>query len=213
MWQVNLKPPSHFLSPMVKARAKPDPTGVQMQLKVALLDIKPAIWRRLLVPATIKLPKLHTVLQLSFGWTNSHLHAFRLEEDSYEAIYADDWSQDFSGPGQRHDEKKFRLCDLLHAPDDFLIYEYDFGDSWQHEILVEKILPGATTKVVSCIAGARAGPPDDCGSIPGYENLVEAMADPEHPEREQLLEWLGRPYKPEAFSLVTLNKLLKGLKI
>ena len=141
MWQVNLKPPSHFLSPMVKARAKPDPTGVQMQLKVALLDIKPAIWRRLLVPATIKLPKLHTVLQLSFGWTNSHLHAFRLEEDSYEAIYADDWSQDFSGPGQRHDEKKFRLCDLLHAPDDFLIYEYDFGDSWQHEILVEKYFP------------------------------------------------------------------------
>jgi hypothetical protein len=67
--------------------------------------------------------------------------------------------------------------------------------------------------VVSCIAGARAGPPDDCGSIPGYENLVEAMADPEHPEREQLLEWLGRPYNPEAFSLVTLNKLLKGLKI
>ena len=146
---------------------------------------------------------------LSFG----HLHAFRLGDEAYEAIYAGGWNQDFSGPGQRHDERKFRLCDLLHAPGECLIYEYDFGDSWEHEILVEKILPGAPTKTVSCVGGARAGPPDDCGSIPGYENLVAAMADPRHPEREQLLEWLGRPYNPEAFNQVALNKLLKGLKV
>ena len=198
---------------MAKARPKPDPTGVQLQLKVSLLDIKPAIWRRLLVPAAIKLPQLHTVLQFSFGWTNSHLHAFRLGDDAYEAIYGDGDGQDFAGPGQRHDEKKYRLCDLVQAPDDSLIYEYDFGDSWLHEILVEKALPGATTKTVSCLAGARAGPPDDCGSIPGYETLVEAMADQEHPEREQLLEWLGRPYNPEAFNQAALNKFLKRLKI
>ena len=184
-----------------------------MQLKVSLLDIRPAIWRRLLVPATIKLPKLHDVLQLSFGWTNSHLHAFRLEEESYQAAFPDDWGADFAGMSKPHDEKKVRLCDLLHAKDDWLIYEYDFGDSWEHEILVEKLLPGVTDKVVTCLAGARAGPPEDCGSIPGYENLVEAMADPKHPERDQLLEWLGDPYDPEAFSLDTLNKYLKRLKI
>jgi hypothetical protein len=198
---------------MAKARAKLDPARVQLQLKVTLLDIKPAIWRRLLVPAAIKLPKFHTVLQIAFGWTNSHLHAFRLEDDSYEAIYPDDWGQDFFGPGQRRDEKKFRLCDLLHAPDDGLIYEYDFGDSWQHEVVVEKILPASGARFASCLAGARAGPPEDCGSVPGYENLVEAMADPEHPERQELLEWLGEPFDPDAFSVDRLNSLLRCLKI
>jgi len=198
---------------MAKTRAKFDPAPVQLQLKVTLLDIQPAIWRRLLVPAAIKLPKLHTVLQLAFGWTNSHLHSFRLEDDTYEAIYPDDWGQDISGPGQRHDEKKFRLCDLLHAPGDWLIYEYDFGDSWQHEVVVEKILPTAETRSASCHAGARAGPPEDCGGVPGYENLIEAMANPKHPEREELLEWLGEPFNPEAFSIPNVNRTLKRLKL
>ncbi len=118
----------------------------------------------------------------------SHLHAFRIEDDAYEAVYPDDWAQDFAGPGQRRDEKKFRLCDLLHAPGDWLIYEYDFGDSWQHEVVVEKVLPTAEARHAVCLAGARAGPPEDCGSVPGYENLVAAMANPNHPERAELLE-------------------------
>jgi hypothetical protein len=198
---------------MVKTRIKIDPARVQFQLKVSLLDIRPAIWRRLLVPARIKLPVLHDVLQLSFGWTNSHLHAFRLEGESYQAVYPDDRGADFFGMTKPHDEGRVRLCDLLHAKGDWLIYEYDFGDSWEHEILVEKLLPGVADKTVTCLAGARAGPPEDCGSIPGYENLVEAMADPKHPERKELLEWLGDPYDPEAFSLDTLNKHLKRLKI
>ncbi len=198
---------------MAKARAKLDPAYVQLQLKVSLLDIRPAIWRRLLVPATIKLPKLHNVLQLCFDWTNSHLHAFRFEGESYEAAHSADWGADFPGMNKPHDEKKVRLCDLLHAPDDWLIYEYDFGDSWAHEVLVEKLLPGVADRTVTCLAGTRAGPPDDCGSVPGYENLVEAMADPKHPEREELLEWLGGPYDPEAFNLDTLNTKLKRLRI
>lgn len=198
---------------MAKARAKTDATRVELQLKVTLLDIKPAIWRRLVVPAATKLPKFHSVLQLAFGWTNSHLHAFRREEETYEAIYPDAWSQDFSGPGVRHDEKKFRLGDLLQAPDDWLIYEYDFGDSWLHEIVVEKILPDSGARYAVCLAGARAGPPEDCGSVPGYETLVEAMADPDHPERTHLLEWLGQPFDPDAFSPASLSSLLKALKL
>jgi hypothetical protein len=199
---------------MAKARAKLDPAHVQLQLKVTLLDLQPAIWRRLLVPATIKLPKFHTVLQLAFGWTNSHLHAFRLEEDSYEANPPKDaFAELFGSDLQRHDEKKFRLCDLLHAPKDWLIYEYDFGDSWQHEVLVEKLLPGTTAKTVSCLAGARAGPPDDCGGPPGYDNLLEAIANPKHPEHQHLVEWLGDPFDPQAFNLDGLNKSLNRLKI
>jgi hypothetical protein len=95
----------------------------------------------------------------------------------------DDWDQDFSVPDQRPDEEKFRLCDLFHSPDNRLIYENDFGDSWEHEVVVEKTLPNSGARFAPGLAGARAGPPEDCGGIPGYENLVEAMADPEHPER------------------------------
>lgn len=198
---------------MAKARAKLDPTHVQLQLKVTLLDLRPAIWRRLLVPATIKLPKLHTVLQLAFGWTNSHLHAFRLAEDSYEANPPKDGLAElFGSDSQRHDERKFRLCDLLHAPEDWLIYEYDFGDGWQHDVFVEKLLPGTTTKAVTCLAGARAGPPDDCGGPPGYYHLLKAIADPQHPEHHHLVDWLGDPYDPKAFSIDSLNETLNGFK-
>jgi hypothetical protein len=184
-----------------------------MQLKVSLLEIRPAIWRRLLVPATIKLPKLHDVLRLSFGWTNSHLHAFRLGEECYQVAYPDDWGEDFFGTSRPRDEAKFRLCDLLPAKDDSLVYEYDFGDSWLHEVLVEELRTGAADPGVRCLDGARAGPPEDCGSIPGYENLVAAMADPTHPERRELLDWLGGPYDPEAFSLDRLNRRLRRLKL
>jgi hypothetical protein len=199
---------------MAKTRAKLDPARVQLQLKISLLDIRPTIWRRLLVPATIKLPKLHTVLQLTFGWTNSHLHAFRLEEDTYEANPPKgNLGELFGSDAQRHDEKKFRLCDLLHAPEDWLIYEYDFGDGWQHDVFVEKLLPGTTVKTVSCLAGARAGPPDDCGGPPGYYHLLKAIADPKHPEHHHLVDWLGDPYDPKAFSVDSLNTVLQGFKI
>ena len=100
MWQVNRKHPSHFLSPWSKPASSSIRPASNLQLKVSLLDIRPAIWRRLLVPARIKLPVLHDVLQLSFGWTNSHLHAFRLEGESYQAVYPDDRGADFFGMGQ-----------------------------------------------------------------------------------------------------------------
>ena len=196
------------------ARAKLDPTHVQLQLKVTLLGIRPPIWRRLLVPAAIKLPKLHAVLQLSFGWTNSHLHAFRLDGESYEANPPKGMVSQLFGLGpERQDEKRFRLCDLLHAKDDWLLYEYDFGDSWEVEVLVEKLLPGAHAGQVTCLAGKRAGPPDDCGGVPGYYNLLEAVADPKHPEHRDMVDWLGDAYYPDAFSNDALNQYLAGLKI
>ena len=193
---------------MSKVTAKLDPARAQFQLKVTLLDIRPAIWRRLLVPAAIKLPKLHAVLQIAFGWTNSHLHAFRIGDEAYETYYPESW-EDPLGNGERHDESKFRLCHLLHAKGDRLIYEYDFGDSWQHDVRVEKILPSERSTPVTCVAGARAAPPEDCGSIPGYQELIEAMSDPRHPERERLLEWLGEPYDPLAFDLDAIDTHLK----
>lgn len=199
---------------MGKVVAKLDPVRTRFQLKVTLLDIQPAIWRRLLVPAKIKLPKLHSVLQIAFGWTDSHLHAFRVGDDSYEAYYPDTWEEP-GEDGERHDESEFRLCDLLHSKRDRLLYEYDFGDSWQHEIRIEQVvmlLPGENAAAVSCVAGERAAPPEDCGSYPGYYQLVEAMADPKHPARHDLLEWLGGPYNPEAFDLDAINARLTPRK-
>jgi hypothetical protein len=198
---------------MPKAGSNPQQPGDRLQLKVTLLDLRPAIWRRLLVPAAIKLPKFHTVLQLAFGWTNSHLHAFRHGEDSYETDHRSGWVPDLFNDGSGHDEKKVRLGDLLQARGDWLLYEYDFGESWEHEVLIEKVLPGTGTSHAVCLAGARAGPPEDCGGVPGYENVVTAMADPKHPEREELLEWLGAPYDAKAFDCPGLNRQLKRLKL
>ena len=135
-------------------------------------------------------------------------------EDSYQANPPKAAFAELFGPdAQHHDEKKFRLCDLLHAPEDWLIYEYDFGDSWEHEVFVEKILPGAPAKTVTCLAGARAAPPEDCGGVPGYYNLLEAIAHPKHRGDQELLEWLGEPYDPAAFHPDALNSLFKKLKL
>ena len=122
---------------MVKLATKLDPARAQLQLKVTLRDIRPAIWRRLIVPANIKLPVFHAVLQHAFDWTDSHLHAFRIGDDSYEAYDPELWD-DWPGGPEKHDESKFRLNDLLHAKGDRLRYLYDFGDSWEHDVRVEK---------------------------------------------------------------------------
>lgn len=213
MWRVNWTQLSLILSPMAKAPAPLDPVRVQLQLKVTLLEIRPPIWRRLLVPAKLRLSQFHTVLQRAFGWTNSHLHAFQIKDDSYEAFYPESWSEDLPGPGQRYDEKKFHLSDLIHAKGDWLTYEYDFGDSWRHKVVVEKVLPDAPSKTITCLAGARAGPPEDCGGISGYYHLLEAMDDPKHPEHEELINWLGESFDPEAFSIENVNFLLRSIKL
>ena len=198
---------------MAKTRVKADPTVVQMQLKVTLLDLRPGIWRRLVVPAKIKLPKLHDVLQCAFDWTDSHMHAFRLGAETYQELAPQEPELGPFDSGEQHDERKFRLCDLLHAPKDWLIYEYDFGDSWEHEVLLEKLLPSSAGRTVSCLAGARAGPPEDCGGAPGYGHLLEVLANPRHPDREELLEWVGESHDPDAFDREALNKVLATLKV
>lgn len=197
---------------MVKLAVRSEPARAQLQLKVTLAGIRPPIWRRLLVPADIKLPRFHEVLQVAFAWTDSHLHAFRVGDMSYERPNPD-LVMDLFGLAPRRDETKVRLCDLLHGKGDRLIYEYDFGDSWEHDVRVEKVLPVAARRPAGCLAGARAAPPEDCGGIPGYYQLVEAMADPKHPERENLLDWLGEPYDPAAFHAAAIDAVLKTVRV
>ena len=182
------------------------------QLKITLLDSEPAIWRRFCVPATIRLSQLHKVLQRVMGWTNSYLHAFHHGDDIYQIPYPGFDDLNLPGECSCHDERKFTLASLLERARQKLYYEYDMGDGWEHEIVLEKILPGAPAQPPTCLAGENACPPENCGGIGGYYDLLEALADPNHPEHANLIEWMGGPFDPKAFDLTGVNRAIKTIK-
>lgn len=178
--------------------------GRTLQLKVTLAGITPPIWRRLLVTTDVSLRRFHDILQIAFGWTDSHLHMFVAGEDRYGFPDPDgelDWMKN---------DARVKLGQVLTKAGDSLIYEYDFGDSWTHQVVVEKVIsePGALT-VPGCIGGARACPPEDCGGVWGYAELLKAIANPRHPEHAELLEWIGEEFDPEYFDAAAINKELK----
>ncbi|MBK7354180.1 MAG: plasmid pRiA4b ORF-3 family protein [Nitrosomonas sp.] len=172
------------------------------QLKVTLGYIRPPIWRRFLIASTDSLADLHLVVQIVMGWTDSHLHEFTKGKERYGVP-----DKDF--PADIHDESKFRINQILKQEKDKMRYTYDFGDSWDHEIVLEKILPfEVETKLPTCLKGSRACPPEDVGGSPGYEMFLEALADPNHPEHEGILEWFGESFDAEHFDLTEVNYLL-----
>lgn len=196
---------------MVKPPIKSDTAKQWMQLKVSLWD-RPSIWRRLLVPADIKLPKLHAVLQASMGWTDSHLHRFSYEQTNYEPAFQMEEAWD---PDESQDEAKVRLSAVLNREGDWLLYQYDFGDNWEHEVRVEKLLPAPPSRArqAVCLAGARACPPEDCGGISGYERMLKILAHPKHREHDETLQWLGESFDPVVFDIARVNTALRKLKI
>ncbi len=177
------------------------------QLKIELIGIKPKIWRRLLVPSDILLSNFHKIIQTAMGWTNSHLHQFTKNRINYSESIKDDWSWDEL---DSIDYKKIKLSVLLATPKDKLIYEYDFGDGWEHVILLEKILPSDEKfKNPICLEGERNCPPEDCGGIWGYAELLQILSNPQHPEYESYIEWLDEDFDPEDFDIDYVNKLLR----
>ena len=174
------------------------------QLKVTLIGSKPPIWRRILVSNDITLDKFHLVLQIAMGWTNTHLHQF-ISNGLFYGIKDDAFGFDMD----IEDEDKYKLNQLLKSEKDTIIYEYDFGDSWEHKVLLEKILPFNTdNKLPCCIKGKRACPPEDCGGIWGFGDLIDMLNDSEHPEHESMLEWLGDEFNSEAFDIEQTNETL-----
>ena len=172
------------------------------QIKVTLNGSKPPIWRRLLVPSSITLSKLHDVLQIAMGWTDSHLHQFVAGGRFYGQPDPD---FDFDVIN----EKSVRLDRLLKKEKDSITYEYDFGDGWEHKIQLEKALPfDPNLTLPTCIKGKRACPPEDVGGIWGYQEFLQAIHDPSHPEHEEYLEWLGEKFDPEYFKVDEVNELL-----
>jgi len=176
------------------------------QIKVTLLGTSPPIWRRLLVPADLTLEQLHDVLQLAMGWEDCHLHDFRIGHQRFGKPDPNDRLMGLPAVGN---ERTVRLSSVLGKVGAKAVYTYDFGDSWEHAIAVEKILPpqpGLAYPV--CIEGKRHGPPEDCGGIPGFYNLLEAVTDSAHDQHEELRDWLGGDFDPEAFSVDEVNRRL-----
>ena len=176
------------------------------QLKVTLRYTRPPIWRRLEVRGDTTLERLHDTLQIAMGWTDSHLHQFVAKGVIYGAP-DHDWGQ------QIEDEAVVRLDQILRRPKAKLLYEYDFGDSWQHEVVLEKLLPldpecHAGGALVT--GGRRACPPEDCGGVGGYYRLLGILTDPKHPEHEDMLTWVGGAYDADHFDVEDANRFLRG---
>jgi hypothetical protein len=176
------------------------------QLKVTLHDSKPPIWRRLLVSDSTTLHKLHQIIQIAMGWTDSHLHQFVIENKRYSIPSPEDWEP-------VRDERRYPLNQIASSENYKFSYVYDFGDSWDHDILVERILqvePGV--KYPLCIKGKRACPPENVGGLWGYESFLEAMNDPSLREHKSYFEWWGGYFDPEEFSLEEINRGLHTIK-
>jgi hypothetical protein len=171
-----------------------------LSLKVTLRGTKPAIWRRLLIPGTMTLGHLHTAIQAAMGWHDCHLHAF----DIGGRQYGDRQTLDDAA-----DEKRMTLNGLLKTGVTRFAYAYDFGDNWEHMVAIEKPLPaidGETYPI--CSAGKRNCPPEDCGGVWGYDELLTILADPAHPEHAEQSDWVGDDFDPEECNLERANSRL-----
>lgn len=190
--------------------ADPD-AAPRYQLRIHLIGSRPSIWRRLSVPGDARLDWLHAALQIAFGWTNSHLHHFVCGE----TIYSDSRQVDEIWPGmpEELEESDHLLMDVAPMKGLVLVYEYDFGDCWLHQIRVEKIVPASAGKPSAvCLAGALAGPPEDSGGIGGYAEKIKIARNPMHPEHEEMMEWLGKKFDPKAFDVARTNHWLAKLR-
>lgn len=190
------------------------------QLKITLKDTKPAIWRRILIPGDMTFRDLHETIQVAMGWFECHLHQFFTEKQH--GLYMGGCITDTQLPDDIEpfedaaEERDVKLCDRLKEVGDRCGYEYDFGDGWQHEVLLEKISESEkSVEYPICIGGKRQCPPEDCGGTGGYYHLLEILADPKHKEHEDMLEWLGLEnadeYDPEEFDVDVVNEVLRDL--
>lgn len=173
--------------------------GNIVQLRITLRDIKPAIWRRVRVPSDASLGVLHEVIQAAFGWTNSHLHDFLIGEIRFGMVDAED--EIFSVD---QNAAPLGAVALANAP---IIYRYDFGDGWEHEVKVEGVTKGGDETIV-CTGGARACPPEDCGGTGGYAQLLEVLSNKSHEDHAAMRRWVGRRFDPEKLDLAAVNRKL-----
>ena len=187
---------------------KPKPTDAVFQFKITLLEIQPPIWRRIQV-SDCTLDKLHEHIQTAMGWTNSHLHHFRIGE----LLYGDPdlMEEDFEGLDYK-DSTTAMLRDIVPKGGERFrfLYEYDFGDSWEHEVLFEGC-PGVDPKVKypTCLEGERACPPEDVGGVWGYADFLDAISNKQHKQHKEMLQWVGGRFDPEQFDAAAATKSMR----
>jgi len=157
-------------------------------LKIVLLDIEPDIWRRFMVPGSITMDRLHDVIQIVMGWTDSHLHEFTISKKRYTEYPEEEEHGLECG--------RYRLGDLIKQNGRKFNYLYDFGDSWLHKVTLEdsRYSNSKLRFPIACLEGARACPPEDVGSIPGYYEFCKILKDPDHPEHESYKTWVSGFY-------------------
>jgi hypothetical protein len=181
--------------------AKKKVPGSVYQLKITLRDIKPPIWRRVQVE-DCSLFELYVVIQTCMGWGGFHLHSFNIGGQEYS-------EPDPDGMMDFKDESRVKLSRVLTGRIKKFLFTYDFGDNWEHLIEVEKKMePEPGVRYPRCVAGKRACPPEDCGGVWGYAELLKALGDPNHARHEELLEWCGGNFDPERFDMEEINNRL-----
>lgn len=195
---------------MVKKKASKSQEKQIFQFKVELEDTSPVVWRSFQVLNSISFYELHEVVQVVMGWMNSHLFMFR----SGDLIITEESDDDLWEDGEFRDAREIKLYELISAPKDKIVYEYDFGDSWEHTLTLEKVLTEeeAQFAVPRCTAGAYACPPEDSGGVPGFERIKQILSNSKNDEHLDTIQWLDHyypNYDPNEFSLGQVNKILK----
>jgi hypothetical protein len=182
-------------------------TSSTYQLKITLVGIRPPIWRRIQVPSMMPLCCLHDTFQAVMGWTDSHLHQFEKDGKYWGVPETDEF-----GDLELNDESKVAVSKLLKAEGDSVVYVYDFGDDWRHEVVLEKIVASDTTTKPVCLAGERRCPPEDVGGPHGYQEFLEAIFQPKHEEFDHFRGWAGGKFHAEEFDLKAVNAVLSRLR-
>ena len=178
---------------------------------ISLLDVEPMIWRRVTIPVKWRLNKVSMALMIAMGWTNSHLHEIEYKN----VIYLDcpEESEELEDEFTYIKESKKRLIELELKPGDSFSFRYDFGDGWEHKVTMEGTaeIPSPQIKPrANCLEGARACPPEDCGGTRGYESLLSTLKDKNHPEYNEMMEWLGGHFDPEFFDIKKTREQLRS---
>ncbi len=178
------------------------------QFKITLNGVTPPVWRRFLVEPQITLKDLHLVIMGVMGWSNYHLHEFNINGIRFGGPAMDEEWSDL--PGEMVDEEKFKVSETMNPAGQTFEYSYDFGDGWEHEVVMEQIILKAKDEIYPmCIDGARACPLEDCGGPWGYQELFKILKNPNHPEYEEKKDWAGLRLDPERFDVDEVNTILK----
>ena len=177
------------------------------QVKISLLDIHPPIWRRIQVPSLIPLHCLHDAFQVVFGWTDNHLHRFEKDGRCWTFPQYDEFNE-----LDLIDERKTPIAQVLKSEGDSMVYLYDLGANWRHNVVLEKIVPvGDVVKTPICLGGKRCCPPENVGGLHRYHKFLEAISDATHRNYEHFIQWAGGHFRAEEFNLATVNIILSRM--